>query len=79
MGEPLATSLSDFVCSASCKHRGKPWPPHLPKPGCRIVAEYMATDNPVTLATRREILRNRLGMPTERTGCAQQPDAAGGG
>lgn len=53
--------MREFACPDSCEFAGKDWPAHLPKPTCRVITEYLATDNPVTLAVRRDIIRNRIG------------------
>ncbi len=52
--------LSDFACGVDCAYAGKPWPKHLPKPTCRIIAELPSITNPVTISVYRDILRNRM-------------------
>jgi hypothetical protein len=63
----MGDCMKEFACPDSCQYAGKEWPRHLPKPGCRIVAEYLATDNPVTLSVRRNIIRNRLGYQSQKS------------
>lgn len=62
MSNPLSLSLSlaEFGCSDDCPYKGKPWPSHMPAPTCRLITESFHIANPVTLASYRGAIRNRI-------------------
>lgn len=67
-------SDSDFACPSSCQYAGQPWPRHKPKPTCRLMADYMAAENPVTKASIRQAIRNRMGWMLESRPIKCEPE-----
>jgi hypothetical protein len=54
--------MFDLGCKGkNCKFAKEKWPRHLPKPTCRLIMEFESLSNPVTIATYKEILYNRIG------------------
>lgn len=58
-------SDQEFACPSTCQYAGKPWPRSKGKPTCRLFAEYAVEKNPVTKASIRMIIRNRIGWMGE--------------
>lgn len=59
-------SANEFGCPASCSYANKPWPRNKGKPLCRLFADYEAATNPVTRASIRQAIRNRMGWMGEK-------------
>lgn len=55
-------NIADFSCKQDCQFVGKDWPRYLPMPTCRVIHQALQENNPVTVASYRMVIANRIGQ-----------------